>query len=309
MKVIVTGANGFIGTHCVEELTKAGNRVYALCHKTPNGKLNNVEYMQIDLFDRLKVNSIFQDIRATHMLHLAWYVNPIDYRNSLGNIKWLDVSMSMMESFVKYGGSRIVTAGSCLEYDWEQIDNTSKPINENFPKNNGETLYGACKLALGNICAAYMKEKKLSAAHGRIFYLFGPHENFRRLIPFAMNSFMDGKTMELKHGAYIRDYLYVKDVAAAFLKLLDSDFCGSMNIASGEGMRLRDLLESVEKYCSNGQDLIRTAQENAIFNEPIRIVANNKKLKSIGWERKYPLDIALRNYSKWMTWKRVNGDE
>ena len=300
MRVIVTGANGFIGQHCVKSLANAGHDVYAFCLKEPDNRIESVKYVILDLRDTESVNRYMKEISATHLLHLAWYVNPIDYMSSLQNIEWLNISTKLLETFVNNGGKRVVTAGTCAEYDWSLLDEYEKKIIEDFPKNNGTTLYPVCKLALGNIFAAYMKYNNLSAVHGRIFYLFGPGENDSRLVSSAIKSFTIGKEIILRNTGYVRDYMYVKDVADAFTRLIESDVIGAVNIASGVGINLFNLLKCVEKTFARVEGLVKTEASGDMPNPPLEITADVSKLKSIGWSPKYSIEEALIDYKMYI---------
>lgn len=82
----------------------------------------------------------------------------------------------------------------------------------------------------------------MSAAWGRIFHLFGPHEPPGRLVPAVVMALLKGEPARCTHGRQIRDFLHVEDVAAAFVALLTSDVRGTVNIGSGEPISLRHLV-------------------------------------------------------------------
>lgn len=293
-KILVTGANGFIGQNCLMLLMEnSGYDVFACCHHLPAVKIPGIHYIECDLTNEESMEKALKDISASHLLHLAWYVEPGRYMHSEQNIKWLCCSLKLIQLFVKYGGKRVVTAGTCAEYDWKSISGNGI-ISEDFSANNTSSLYSSAKSALGNMTYAYMKEYGLSAAHGRIFYLFGPGENVHRLIPSAITLFKDKKAVELKNGLYVRDYLYVKDVASAFIRILFSEAEGAVNIGSGEGKSLFELLECVENMME--VDGLIKVNDTVNTSEPMRIIANTNKLKLLGWTRKYSMEEALREY-------------
>ncbi len=304
-KILVTGANGFIGQNCLMLLMEnSGYDVFACCHHLPAVKMPGIHYIECDLTNEESMEKALKDISASHLLHLAWYVEPGRYMHSKQNVKWLCCSLKLIQLFVKYGGKRVVTAGTCAEYDWKSIS-VDGIISEDFSANNNSSLYSSAKSALGNMAYAYMKEYGLSAAHGRIFYLFGPGENTHRLIPSAITLFKNKKAIELKNGLYVRDYLYVKDVASAFIKILFSEAEGAVNIGSGEGKSLFELLECVENMME--VDGLIKVNDTVNASEPMRIIANTNKLKLLGWTRKYSMEEALREYCELMRCVKKDG--
>ncbi len=296
-KVFVTGANGFIGQHSLIPLLEEGYTVYACCHHLPVVKIPDVHYITCDLRDDENIEKILCDISVSYLLHFAWYVEPKKYMHSEQNIEWLNYSMKLIQLFIKYGGKRIVTAGTCAEYDWQNIHSSLK-ISENFSTQNNFSLYSASKTALGSLSYAFTKKYGLSAAHGRIFYLFGPGENTNRLIPSAISLLRNKQEIKLENGLYTRDYLYVKDVANAFVKILTSDITGSVNVGYGEGQNLLTLLKRIESIMGE-RNLIKVST-TASISEPISIIANINKLKMLGWRRKYSIEEALKEYCDFM---------
>ncbi len=293
-RILITGANGFIGQNCLKLLQ--GNseyHIFACCHHLPAVKMPGIHYIECDLTNDESIEKVLKDISVSYLPHLAWYVEPGKYMHSEQNIKWLCCSLKLIQLFVKYGGKRVVTAGTCAEYDWKSLPEDGI-ISEDFSTENKSSLYSSAKSALGNIVYVYMKEHGLSAAHGRIFYLFGPGENIHRLIPWAITSFKDKKAVELQNGLYVRDYLYVKDVASAFIRILFSEVEGPINIGSGEGKSLLELLECVKSIMEI--DSLIKVNNTVNASEPMRIIADTNKLKMLGWGRKYAMEEALREY-------------
>ena len=111
-------------------------------------------------------------------------------------------------------------------------------MNENSTPLKPGTPYGNCKLALQRKLA----EMNLNWAWGRIFFLFGAHEHPGRLISSVINSLIESDSADCSHGGQIRDFMFVKDVADAFVDLLDSEVKGAVNIASGEARTIKEVV-------------------------------------------------------------------
>ena len=117
VKVLVTGAHGFIGYHCLSKLLDRGYEVHALS-STKRSDFSPVIWHQADLFLSSQISSLISDIKPTHLLHLAWYTDHGHFWNSTENLAWVQASLSLMRSFLESGGKRYVGAGTCAEYDW-----------------------------------------------------------------------------------------------------------------------------------------------------------------------------------------------
>ena len=235
MKVLVTGAHGFIGYHCLSKLLDRGYEVHALS-STKRSDFSPVIWHQADLFLSSQISSLISDIKPTHLLHLAWYTDHGHFWNSTENLAWVQASLSLMRSFLESGGKRYVGAGTCAEYDW-----TYKFCSENTTPCCPNTLYGTTKYSSYLILESWANLTGISCAWGRPFFLYGPRENNRRLVPSAIKSLLRGDVFVCTNGQYIRDFMYVDDVASAFVSLLDCDIVGPVNIASGKSVSLNML--------------------------------------------------------------------
>lgn len=293
-KILVTGASGFVGRHCLTALHDAGFSVYAVCRCKPAVPVEGVSYLNCDLRNAEATAEIFRNVRPSYLLHLAWYVEPGKYLHSDENLDWIIISIRLARQFVECGGRRLVTVGSCADYDWTCIPKDGR-LSETAPLAYAGSLYSAAKSSLGNLLGAYSKEHGLSCAHARLFYLFGPGESEKRLIPRAIRSIRKGIPFAPRNGAFVRDYLYVKDAASACACLLKSNLEGAVNIGSGEGCRLFDFLHEVEDTLG-ARGLVSCEYDSDSSAEPVCMIADIQKLRSVGWKPHFSIPMALRDY-------------
>ncbi len=292
--MVVTGAAGFIGRHCLELLQDRGYEVHAVSTRPLLGGAQALHWHQADLTDPVQVKNMMAEIAPQYLLHLAWYMAPGALWGSLENVRWVEAGLQLLREFINCGGRRVVAGGSCAEYDW-RYGYCSEQLTPAGPN----SLYGAGKHALQVMVDALSRESGLSAAWGRIFYLYGPYEQPQRLVPSVIISLLRGEPAECSHGNQIRDFLYVKDVAAALVKLLESDYEGPVNIASGEPVALKTIINAIAGELG-GIDLLRLGVRPAPENEPPILVADTGILRrEVGWKPAYTLERGLKETISW----------
>lgn len=301
-KVLITGATGFIGQHCLRELAARGYEIHALSSKDApedeNEHEKNVTWHRVDLLKREQVFDIMSAVQPTHLLHLAWYAVPGKYWTSTENFRWVQASLDLFEAFASVGGQRIVAAGSCAEYEW----GSDQPCSETKTPLNPATVYGACKHALRIMLEAYATQANLSAAWGRIFFLYGPHEYPSRLVASVIRSLLRNEPARCSHSQQVRDFLYVADVAEAFVALLESEVTGAINIASGQPIALQDVIYKIADKLGR-RDLVQLGAIESTSNDPQLLVADTNRLNNeVGWKPRRPLDEGIDETIIW--WKQ-----
>jgi nucleoside-diphosphate-sugar epimerase len=295
-KILITGAGGFIGRHCLPILLTRGYEVHAADSKTSAENVPDVCWHQVDLLNSLEIRRLMGEVRPTHLLHFAWFTTPGEYWTARENLDWVRASLDLLQAFAEHGGKRVVMAGTCAEYDW-RYGYCSEQITPLTPA----TLYGTCKHSLQIVLDSFARQTGLSAAWGRIFFLYGPHEHPSRLISSVIISLLKGEPARCSHGNQIRDFLYVEDVADAFAALLESNVTGPVNVASGCPVVLKDVIYKVGEKLGR-KDLIQLGVLPVSSHEPYLLVADVNRLASeVGWLPKYDLDRGLEQSVAW--WK------
>src|SRR2546422_5187280 len=301
-RVVVTGATGCIGRHCLPLLVQRGWDVHAISSNADPPVVSGVTWHEADLFDVHRVAAVMSQLRASHLLHLAWYVVPGKSGSSLENIRWLQASLDLMQQFREAGGHRVVVAGSSFEYDWRY-----GYCSEGLTPTNPDTLYGAAKDALRSVLERYAVQTGLSQAWPRIFFLYGPHEHPDRLVPAIVRALLRGEIARCSHGNQIRDYLYVEDVADALVTILESDLQGAINIGSGRPITLRELATRAADRLK-GSDRVHFGAIPSRSNDAPLVVADVGRLTSeLGWKPTFDLDRGLDSTIDW--WRQHLGKE
>lgn len=295
--VLVTGASGFLGSQTIQELIERDYEVHALTHPggptvEEGGKV--VVWHASDLLDEGDRRSLIDEIKPTHLLHVAWYDEYGKYWASTENIRWMDASSDLVEKFAEAGGRRVVVAGTSAEYDW-----SSGRCNELTTPIKPDTVYGHSKNTLHERLVTLSAEKGLSLGWGRMFFYYGPREQKERFVPSVVIPLVRGQGALCTHGRQVRDYLYVSDAGRAFAQLLDSDVEGPVNVASSEPVELQDIIFKIADILGK-RELVDLGARPAREGEPLLFVADVGRLQDeVGWSPRVSLDEGLRLAIEW----------
>ena len=288
-RLLITGATGFIG----EPAVRAAREHFEV-HGAARAPLAGVATHPCDLLDPAEVVRLIEDVRPTHLLHLAWIATPGVYWTSPENHRWVEASKRLLFAFARCGGRRAVLAGSCAEYDWtaagvcREFDTPTRP----------HTTYGRCKLELSRWAAAFGAARGVGVAWARLFFLYGPREYPARLVPSVARALLAGVPAACSAGTQRRDFLHVDDAADALVTLAQSDLTGPVNVGSGEAVAVRDVIARVAGACGR-PDLVRLGERESPANEPPLLVADVGRLRGLGWRPRVDLTTGLGAAANW----------
>lgn len=256
-RLLLTGATGYIGAATLAPLTARGFQIH-------DPRQHGLDLLKDD------PAPLLAQLRPTHLLHLAWYAEPGKFWAAPQNLDWLAASLRLARAFAAAGGTRLVTAGSCAEYDWSYplLDEATTPLKP-------ATLYGTAKAALFTTLTA---ANLASYAHARIFFPYGGNEKPGRLLPDVIAAVRAGRRVATTDGAQTRDFLHVDDVGAALGALLDSPVTGAVNIASGTAHPLRQIIELAATLAGDAS-LIDWGARPRQPSEPAAMAAATRRLR------------------------------
>ncbi len=277
MKILLTGATGFIGSNFARLAISCGHEVTALVRPGNvylprpvgclGGELASVTTEQLAA------------VRADVCLHTAWITTPGVYLESPENFKFRDDSLQFLRRVAEAGVKQIVGIGTCIEY---QI--TGQPLSEDSTPIAPVTTYAACKNELRVTMEAEARKSGSAFAWGRVFYPYGPGEHPSRLCSSIIAKLGRGEKMLLKTPQSTKDYIYIDDLAAALLAVVEEKFSGAINLGTGAGTTVREIARTIGKLMDR-EELVGEA--NPPEPDPLGdIVADATKLKSLGWQQK-----------------------
>jgi nucleoside-diphosphate-sugar epimerase len=271
LKVLITGASGFLGRTVVKLLSHQGINTVVAGRSLPQGV--SVHW-----------HKLVEIAGATHLLHFAWYAEHGKYWTSPLNLRWIDATVRLVEAFCLGGGKQVVIAGTCAEYDWSY-----GYCNEaNTPLNPG-TLYGTAKDVTRRLVTSICAEHHVLCAWGRIFLPYGPGEDRRRLIPALIDVFEGKRAPFGVNATAFRDFLHIEDVADGFLTLLQVEATGVFNICSSQPVQIAEVVKLLA-HSLNADPQIVLGLNSERLGEPSLIVGDNKKVSSLGWRVKHKMD-------------------
>lgn len=157
------------------------------------------------------------------------------------------------------------------------------------------------------LAAARAEQLGIGLTWARLFYLYGPNEDTRRLVPAIITTLLRRERFAASHGSQVRDYLYVADVASALCSLAEGGIPGPVNVCSGRPVVLRDLMASIGALIG-GESLIEYGERKARDWDPPFVVGDNKRLRTqTAWSARVPLEEGLKASIRW--WKTQSQDE
>jgi len=297
IRILVTGASGFIGRHLLGSLQATGNwpEIHAVCHSAewPRGQNGSVVWHAADLLHPPSLDGLIAQVKPTHLIHAAWVTDHGVFWTHPDNTCWYDASLTLADAFSRHGGRRFVNLGSVAEYDWRD-----GRMIEGKTREEPATPYGQAKLAFHRELTARAQKAGYSAATGRIFFTYGAHEKPGRFVPSACRALITGEPEAFGSGSQWRDFLHVTDLARAIEYLTRSPLEGAVNLGSGSPMRLSDMLYVLENLSTAKGVLLKGARPDAPDDPPI-LFADTKRLAEIGWQPIVSLEDGLSAALDW----------
>ena len=309
MKILVTGAEGFIGSHLTELLVEKGYEVKAFVRYnfTNNwGWLESSKYLKdIEIYagDVRDYDSVYDAMKDVNIVfHLAALIGiPYSYTSPLAYIKTnTEGTYNVLEAGRKLGLERIIVTSTSEIYGTAQY----VPIDEKHPY-NPQSPYAASKAAADHLALSYYRSFGTPVTIIRPFNTYGPRQSARAIIPTIVTQVLSGKTqIKLGNLAPTRDLNYVKDTTNGFITVgLHEKTIGDVyNIGSGREISIGDLAQKIVDLIGKSVEIVQDEQRiRPQKSEVERLLCNaDKASKLTGWEPKYTLDEGLKETIQWI---------
>lgn len=310
-KVLVTGADGFIGSHLTESLLKKGYDVKAFTmynsfntwgwlDTLPKDELDQIEIFSGDVRDPNGVREALKGVDG--VFHLAALIAiPFSYHSP----------DSYVDTNIK-GTLNVLQAARELETERIMITSTSEvygtaqyvPIDEKHPF-QGQSPYSATKIGADRLAESFYRSFNLPVSIVRPFNTYGPRQSARAVIPTIISQLLSGKE-EIKLGSLTptRDFNYVKDTAAGFIAIAESDqtIGEEINIATQQEISIGELAREIINQINPKARIICDEQRlRPEKSEVNRLLGSNEKIKKLtDWEPHYTFEQGIRETIKWI---------
>lgn len=311
-RVLVTGADGFIGSHLVERLLADGCKVRAFSYYNsfnswgwldsfPKEKLDRIEVMTGDIRDPSGVRRALQNIDI--VFHLAAliaipfsYHSPDSYIDT--NVKG---TLNILNAARDFGTEKVLVTST------SEVYGTAKyvPIDELHPL-QGQSPYSASKIGADRIAESFYRSFELPVTIVRPFNTYGPRQSARAVIPTIITQLLSGmKEIELGALTPKRDFNYVTDIVAGFVEIAKSDQCmgEEINIASQQEVSIGDVAKEIIEQINPGARIVnRQERVRPGKSEVERLLGSNEKImKLTEWRPEIDLHEGMKRTIEWFS--------
>ena len=251
MKIVVTGATGFVGRHVVEALLTRGHAVTAVARNAPGAGLapwrDAVDFVACDVHDGDVDHAALLGVPDV-LVHLAWPGLP-NYKDLFHIERNLPADYRFIKRMVAAGTGRILVTGTCFEYGMQ-----SGPLAEDAPA-LPDNPYGIAKNSLRLFLQALQRHYPFVLQWARLFYLHGPGQNAGSVLAQLDRAIDSGaRSFDMSGGEQLRDYLAVQEAAEYLVMLIERpEVEGVINCCSGQPVSVRRLVE--QRMEQRGADL------------------------------------------------------
>ena len=308
--VLITGSDGFIGSHLTEELIDKGCNVRAFVYynsfsswgwldNLDKKKLSQIEVVAGDIRDRGSVAKAMEGIDV--VFHLAALIGiPYSYDSPESYVGTnITGTLNVLEEARRMGTERVIVTSTSEVYGTAQY----VPIDEKHPF-QGQSPYSATKIGGDRMAESYFRSFNVPVTIARPFNTYGPRQSARAIIPTIISQLCNGSD-EISLGSLspTRDLVYVNDTARGFISLAENDntIGEEINIATQDEITIGDLAQKLINAIRPAATIISDEQRvRPEKSEVERLLGSNEKIKSLtGWAPEWSLDDGLAATIEW----------
>ncbi len=243
MKILITGATGFIGTNLINKLKESDHEIIGIARNLSNHEITiskNIKLVQHNLNDDNK--KLFEKIEfPDFLIHLAWEGIP-DYEGYFNITKNLTRDIRFIGDLLERGLKKILVTGTCLEYGKEAKGELYESL-----QTNPDTPYGIAKDSLRKILENLVTLENANLVWARLFYIYGEGQRRSSLFGQLEEAIKNNEeTFNMTDGIQVRDYLHINEVVQRLNYLINNqNINGIVNICSNKPISLKDLVQKV----------------------------------------------------------------
>jgi len=297
MRVLVTGASGFIGLPVVQNLEKQGHTVLAISRNYQKESLKSlVNWLKADLISPETYQVAIKEFAPQVVIHIAWHGIPdFSFDTSLNN---LNKSLDLLAFIIGLDScKKIIVSGSC----WEA--NTLKGECLETTQEEAKDYFTWAKHALYSWLNMMCKQKNIQLSWMRIFYVYGPRQRAESLIPTILTKLNNNQLPDLQTPKNANDFVYIHDVADAFTKAASIDNkSGVYNLGAGKPTPVLEICRIAERIVLGSdvltQEMAEKSKETTCDVDFWASCTQSKKY--LGWQPSTSLEEGIKQTWKWL---------
>lgn len=301
-KVFITGAGGFVGANLTRSLIKNNYSVHILNHSknlswrlSEISKLIHVHNGDITKFKSLR--NVLNNVQPDYIIHLATY-GAYHYQNELEKIINVNITgtKNLLESSKNIPYKCFINTGSSSEYGFK-----IKPMREKDCC-DPVSYYGVTKLAATHICKVFAEINNKPIVTFRLFSVYGDYEEPGRFIPTIMKALKYKKAINLTPGDQRRDFIYIEDVANAFMQALKlgQKIKGEiLNLGTAKEYTNDEVVDALFKVTNKITDVIKGTYPKRFWDTPHWCAEISHIYKKLNWKPEFTLDQGLQSTYTW----------
>ncbi len=302
--VLITGVNGFIGSHIASLLVRIGYKVTGVALDDRfNWRIENLDIPihYIDITNKAQVDFLIQHIQPQFVIHTAAMVDTsrdIGITPELIRINLIG-TVNLLQACVKSGCALVINTGSSDEYG----GNTA-PFDEHM-REMPTSPYGTCKLATTQFARMFAQSTATNVVTVRPFLVYGEMQAGSMLIPSLMKAAIERKPLQLTPGEQTRDPIHVEDVARGYLAIMENrekfEMGDVVNLACGEEHMVRDIARTIFQMTNAPEEFLQFGAKPYRDDEPMRFFASIEKMTELtGWRPSVDLRTGLERTFNWI---------
>lgn len=289
-KVLVTGADGFIGSHLVEALVHEGRDVKAMVRYTSRDDFQNLCFLEPDILDHVEIckgdvidpysvsNAVYGCSAVMHLAALIGipysYVAPASYVNV--NVTG---TLNILEACREHEIERLIHTSTSETYGSAQYT----PMDEQHPA-VGQSPYAASKIAADQLVGSYWRSFRTPATIIRPFNTYGPRQSSRAIIPTIISQLLASGSLTLGSLSPVRDLTFVRDTAAGFVAALKSELVigDVVNLGVGSGLSIRELANLICELIGSEVKISQSAERMRPKDSEVScLISDNSRAKEL----------------------------
>jgi nucleoside-diphosphate-sugar epimerase len=262
MRILVTGGTGFIGKHLIIKLLEEGHNLLALTRFAQESNIENnlekLQWIQTSLILNEECLKVLKDFKPEIIIHLAWENIPdFTFETSLQN---LQNQVAFFKKICQFESiNKIIVSGSCWEY------NTRFGACNESEYVRSENYFTWAKNTLRDFLEIECLQKKINLIWTRLFYVYGPGQRSKSLIPVIMNELLNCKVPNILKPYNSNDFIFIDDVVDGYILLTNNKVsAGIYNLGTGKSTSVIDILKIIDNKINGNNKITEQVLNNSL---------------------------------------------